>query len=181
MVYDFRTRKVSPEVTLRATYTDIWSRTPESSRNLCEEVCTGDGHFEVLRWIDSLGSNQQLDALRACLIVFSVTDGRVFPRQFQLEAGLAAYQGKNSIVTAGTGSGKTLSMVIPLLMNPEAVGIIISPLKRLQSTQARELERFQIKPLVINQDIELSLAEIKVSHAAFHLNHSSRVYRCSSH
>ena len=75
--------------------------------------------------------DQHLDALRACLLVFSVSDGRVIPRKFQLEAGLAAYQGKNMIVNAGTGSGKTLSMAIPLLMDPDAVAIIISPLKRL--------------------------------------------------
>lgn len=166
MVYDFQTREVSHELTLHGTYAYIWSLSLELAKDLCWEVCTGpDGHSEVLRWIDSLDLDQHLDTLRACLLVFSVTDGRVFPRQFQLEAGLAAYQGKNSIVIAGTGSGKTLSMAIPLLMNPTAVGIIISPLKRLQSTQARELEQFQIKPLVINQDIELSQTDFKVSRA----------------
>ena len=168
MVYDFQTRKVSHKLTLHETYTYIWSRSLELAKDLCWEVCAGlDGHSEVLRWIDLLDLDQCLDTLRICLLVFSVTDGWVFPRQFQFEAGLAAYQGKNSIVVAGTGSGKTLSMAIPLLMNPEAVGIIVSLLKRLQSTQARELERFQIKPLVINQDIKLSQTEIKVSCARF--------------
>ena len=62
-------------------------------------------------------------------------------------------------------------MAIPLLMDPDAVAIIISLLKRLQSTQARELERFLIKLLVINQDIELLLAEIKVFCNAFCLYH----------
>ena len=182
MVYDFRTHEVSYKLTLHATYTHIWSLTLELADDLCRTICTEDEHTKALQWIgsDSLDSDKRLDALRACLLVFSVTNGRVFPRQFQLEAGLAAYQGKNSIVTAGTGSGKTLSMVIPLLMNPKAVGIIVSPLKRLQSTQARELERFQIKPLVINQDIELSLAEIKVLHTVFHSDYLSRVYRCPS-
>jgi len=111
-----------------------------------------------LRWIGPLDLDQHLDALRACLLVFSVSDGQVIPWQVQLEAGLAVYQGRNMIVNAGTGSGKTLSMVILLLMDPEAVGIIISPLNRLQSMQAKELEQFPIKPLVINQDVELSPA-----------------------
>ena len=107
-------------------------------------------HEELLDWINSLDSNQDhyLDALRACLLIFSVTDGQIVPRQFQLLAGLAALWGKNSIVNAGTGSGKTLSIVIPLLMDPVAVAIVISPLKRLQITQAEALERFLIKPLV---------------------------------
>ena len=55
-------------------------------------------------------------------------------------------------------------MAIPLLMDPAVVGVIISPLKRLQSTQARELERFLLKPLVINQDVVLSPTQIKVFH-----------------
>ena len=113
-MYDFRTHRTSNELTLHATYTYIWSRNPESARNLFWEISTEDAH-ELLQWIDSLDQDQHLDALRACLLVFSVSDGRVVPRKFQLEAGLAAYQGKNTIVNAGTGSGKTLSTVIPLL------------------------------------------------------------------
>ena len=144
-------------------------------KSLLWEISTEDAHNELLQWIDSLDRDQRLDALRACLLVFSVSDGRVVTRKFQLEAGLAAYWGKNTIVNAGTGSGKTLSMVIPLLMNPVAVGIIVSPLKRLQNTQAMELERFSIKPLVINQDVELSADEIKVFHVTSHSYHLPRV------
>ena len=165
MVYDFQTREVSNQPTLRAIHAYIWGQSLESARYLCSEISTEDEHGELFRWIDSLEAVQRLDALRACLLVFAVTDGCIFPRQFQLRAGLAAYEGKNTIVNAGTGSGKTLSMAVPLLMNPDAVGIIVSPLKRLQSTQAKELERFLINPLVINQDIELSPAEIKVLRA----------------
>jgi hypothetical protein len=52
-------------------------------------------------------------------------------------------------------------------MDPAAIAIIISPLKRLQTTQAEELERFLIRPLVINQDSELSLSQIQVSRVEF--------------
>ena len=130
-------------------------------------------------WINSLDSDQDqyLDALHACLIVFSVTDGQIIPRQFQLVAGLAALWGKNSIVNAGTGSGKTLSIAIPLLMNLKAVAIVISPLKHLQITQAEALERFLIKPLMINQDMELSLLEIKVYYIAFQPNRLRRIFQ----
>jgi len=169
MVYDFRTHGISQELTLHATHAYIWSLTLDLAKSLCWELSSERGLDELLVWIDSLDPDQHLDAFRACLLVFSVTDGWVVPRQFQLEAGLATYRGKNTIINAGTGSGKTLSMVIPLLMNLEAIAIIISPLKRLQTTQARELERFLIKPLAINQDVELSLAEIKVPRIEFHL------------
>lgn len=162
MVYNFETHEISQGLTLHAIHTYIWSRTLESVRHLFSEITVEDTHKELLRWIDSLDLDQRLDNLRACLLVFSITDGQVIPRQFQLEAGLAVYYGKNTIVNSGTGSGKTLSMAIPLLMNPEAVGIIISPLKRLQSTQGREFERFMLKPLVINQDVVLSSNNIKV-------------------
>ena len=64
-------------------------------------------------------------------------------------------------------------------MNPKAVAIVISPLKRLQITQAEVLERFLIKPLVINQDMELSesLLEIKVYCIAFQPNRLCRIFQ----
>ena len=162
MVHDFETRENSAELTLHAAHAYIWSRTKESAWRLCWEIFTEDEHEDLLWWIDALDPDLSLDALRACLLVLSVTDTRIIPRQFQLEAGLAAYRDKNTIINAGTGSGKTLSMAIPLLMDPRAVAIIISPLKRLQTSQAEELKRYLIKPLVINQDAELSRPEIEV-------------------
>jgi hypothetical protein len=176
MVYDFETCEISQELTVHVTHAYIWSQTLESAKYLCWEISAEAAHEELLRWIGSLDPHQCLDNLRACLLIFSVTDGRVIPRRFQLEAGLAAYCGKNTIINAGTGSGKTLSMAIPLLMDLEAIGLIISPLKRLQSTQARELERFLLKPLVINQDSVLSPTEIKVFYIEFCLGHLSQVY-----
>ena len=178
MVYDFCTRAISKELTLDETYAYIWSRTPDVARFLCWDLSSETEHKQLLEWMESLDEGQRLDAFRACLLVFSASNGQVIPRQFQLSAGLAAYSGKDTIVNAGTGSGKTLSMVIPLLMNPQAVAIVISPLKRLQSTQAQEMKRFSIRPLVINRDVELSPTEIQVSRAKSHLYLSPRVYRC---
>jgi len=101
----------------------------------------------------------------------------VGPDKFQLLAGLAALWGKNSIVNAGTGSGK-LSQWWPLLVNLKAVAISISPLKCLQITQAEALERFLIKLLVINQDMELSPLEIKVSCIVFQSNCLPQAPQC---
>jgi ATP-dependent helicase YprA (DUF1998 family) len=161
MMHNFETCESSAELTLHSTRAYIWSLAHESARRLCWEIFAGK-HEDLSQWINSLDPDLSLDALRACLLVFSVTDSRIVPRRFQLEAGLAAYWEKNTIVNAGTGSGKTLSMAVPLLMDPNAVAVVISPLKRLQTTQAEELERLLIKPLVINQDAELSQLEIEV-------------------
>ena len=166
MVYDFQTREVLAELTLEATHTYIWSHSLESASSLCLELSASDEHQELLQWIDTLEADPRLDTIRACLLIFSVSDCWVIPQRFQLEAGLAAFWGKNTLVNAGTGSGKTLSMAIPLLMNLEAVAVVVSPLGRLHSTQAKELGRFRVKPLVMNEDSKLSRAQIKVHYIA---------------
>ncbi|KIK90666.1 hypothetical protein PAXRUDRAFT_151398, partial [Paxillus rubicundulus Ve08.2h10] len=56
---------------------------------------------------------------------------------FQLQASLAILNGKDSIITAGTGSGKTLCIIIPLLLRPQSISITVSLLKWLQATQVR--------------------------------------------
>jgi len=178
MVYDLQNNRKAPELTLLAAHSYIWSLAARHAKYICWDIVfTESEHDEVFAWINSLEQAPHLDALRACLLVFSVSDGQVVPRKFQLVAGLAAYERKHAIINTGTGSGKTLSMVIPLLMDPEAVAIIISPLKRLQITQAEELERFLLRPLVINEDTEPSLLQIKVSYAGFHLKCLPRVFR----
>jgi superfamily II DNA or RNA helicase len=162
MVYDFRTRQDSPECTLDDTRTLIFSLELDKADFLFWDTSSSVELEKLRNWIHSAdGLDLRRDILRACLLV-SVSNCSVIPRKFQLEAGLAAYRGRSTIINAGTGSGKTLSMVIPLLMDQTAVTIIISPLKRLHSTQAKALEQFGIRPLVINEDSKLSLEDIKV-------------------
>ena len=178
MVYDFQNDRKAPELTLLAARSYIWSLSAQDAKFRCwVTVFTEGKHDEVLDWINSLESTKYINALRACLLIFSVSDGQVVPRKFQLAAGLAAYERKHAIINTGTGSGETLSMVIPLLMDLEAVAIIISPLKRLRVTQAEELERFLLRPLVINEDTDQSLLQNKVSCIVFHLECLPRVSR----
>jgi len=59
-------------------------------------------------YIQMLNNNDRTDALRACLIIYVLTATVMVPHQFQLEAVLATLNGRDSIITAGTGSGKTL-------------------------------------------------------------------------
>ena len=88
----------------------------------------------------SVISTEQTQRLRACLIVFVLTATIIVPRQFQLKAVLATLNGQDSVITAGTGSGKTLCIIIPILLRPGTISMTISPLKRLQATQVTQLK-----------------------------------------
>ena len=90
--------------------------------------------------------------IRACLLVWTVTNFKLVPREFQLEATIAIMTGKDSLVDVGTGYGKTLCMIIPCLLDPENLSVIFSPLKRLQAVQVIEFEKYGIKTLAINED-----------------------------
>jgi superfamily II DNA helicase RecQ len=50
---------------------------------------------------------------------------------------LAVLEKKDLVVRAGTGYGKTLCMVLPLLVNREAIAITVTPLKLLQRKHVR--------------------------------------------
>jgi ATP-dependent helicase YprA (DUF1998 family) len=86
-------------------------------------------------FFEALFPHERTEALKACLIIFILSGSKKVPRQFQLTASLASLAGRDSLVTSATGSGKTLCILIPLLLRPEQVSFLISPLKRLQSTQ----------------------------------------------
>ncbi|KAI9567580.1 hypothetical protein HD554DRAFT_976991 [Boletus coccyginus] len=58
-------------------------------------------------YISTLAEPDQRDALRWCLIVYVLTS-KIVPRVFQLQASVATLNGRDSIITAGTGCGKTL-------------------------------------------------------------------------
>ena len=78
MVYDFQNHQNAPELTLHATHTYIWSLAPRLAKYLCwADVFTESEQEKVLSWITLLDPDQYLDALRASLLVFSVSDGRV--------------------------------------------------------------------------------------------------------
>jgi superfamily II DNA helicase RecQ len=75
---------------------------------------------------------------------------------FQIKIALAVYQKKDVIATAATGSGKTLSFWIPVLMaleDGEAVTeFIITPLNILGKQQIQDLEAAGLKPIAISKE-----------------------------
>jgi superfamily II DNA helicase RecQ len=53
---------------------------------------------------------------------------------------LATLNGQDTIITAGTSSGKTLCIIIPILLCPGTISMTILPLKHLQATQVTWLQ-----------------------------------------
>jgi ATP-dependent helicase YprA (DUF1998 family) len=94
-------------------------------------------HIQQLgcKFFDNLGTSEREAAMKCCLLLYAATEGKKIPREFQLEATLALLAGRDCLVNAGTGSGKTLCMVLPALLDPSFISLVISPLKRLQILQ----------------------------------------------
>ncbi len=87
---------------------------------------------------------------------WAVTGSTMVPREMQFHTVLSDFQGKDCLIAAGTGSGKTLPIALCILLdNPvtNSVTLTISPLKRLQVTQESDFNsRFQIPIVTINED-----------------------------
>jgi hypothetical protein len=75
-------------------------------------------------FLNALSSNERAIALRACLIVFILSESTMVPRQLQLQAGLAELAGFDSTIISGTGSGKTLAIAIPHIIQPQRVSLV---------------------------------------------------------
>ncbi|KAF8054015.1 P-loop containing nucleoside triphosphate hydrolase protein [Lyophyllum atratum] len=107
-------------------------------------------------YVEQLEDNDRSTAYRVCLLTWTVTGHEQVPRELQLRAFLAMHHGRDSLVDAGTGSGKTLVIVLSLLLdNPQDhhLSITISPLKRLQISQANDFNtQYLIPTLAINDD-----------------------------
>lgn len=94
--------------------------------------------YPTSSFLSGLSNEDHILALRACLLVFTVTRGRLVPHDLQLKAGVAAATGKETFVIARTGWGKTLCIAIPILLRPDRISITVSPLKRLQMMQVTQ-------------------------------------------
>lgn len=62
------------------------------------------------------------------------------PHEWQLDVTEAIILGLDSIVIAGTGAGKTMPFMMPLMVDPQKKIIVISPLKVLQEDQVRSID-----------------------------------------
>ena len=69
------------------------------------------------------------------------------PREWQLDAAEALILGLDTFIVAGTGSGKTIPYMLPLLLpeNRRKMIVVISPLKALQRDQVCFHEMMSLK------------------------------------
>ncbi|KIL55563.1 hypothetical protein M378DRAFT_134069 [Amanita muscaria Koide BX008] len=87
------------------------------------------------------------------------------PYQWQLDVTEAMLLGLDSVVIAGTGSGKTIPFMLPLLLHPEKMVLVLSPLKILQRDQARRFKKMKIPAVAVNGDTwSLSLSKALDEH-----------------
>ena len=73
-------------------------------------------------------------------------------KEWQLVATLDILAGHDTILNASTGAGKTILIVLPILLRPGSISITVSPLKRLMSSQAAELGRYGLRAAIVNED-----------------------------
>lgn len=78
-----------------------------------------------------LSTIQFQQVLEAFVHLDFISKGTKHPKLFQLKALVSLLAGRNVILRAATGSGKTLCMVLPLLLSNK-MATTVTPLKLLQ-------------------------------------------------
>ena len=132
----------------------LWTCPGDELNRLVSNLCL---HERLpLSFLCTLDEGDKTICLRAVLICYSVTGSTQVPREMQLKVVLANWNGKDCLVSAGTGSGKTLPIALSALLDPpekRLVSFVLSPLKRLQVTQESDFNsRYGITAVVINED-----------------------------
>jgi len=123
-----------------------FSQTPEhirSYKNLESAIQNASG-----------SETQQYDSLATRTRIRRVFQDRFgsSAHEWQVDVTEAILLGLDSFVIAGTGAGKTMPFMMPLLLDPKSKCIIISPLKVLQEDQADRFRKMQITATAVNGD-----------------------------
>lgn len=88
---------------------------------------------------------------RLCMLTFTL-NRRIILKEWQLLGTLDILAGHDIILNASTGAGKTMLIILPMLLKPGSISITISPLKRLMASQAAELGRYGLRAAIVNED-----------------------------
>lgn len=111
--------------------------------------------FEPGAWIDDLVHAKTLHPLCREIFRLKSADGKNKPlrlHKHQTDAITAAQSGDNYVLTTGTGSGKSLAYIIPIVDHVLKRGsgkgiqaIVIYPMNALANSQFNELEKFLVR------------------------------------
>ncbi|KAG2003761.1 ATP-dependent DNA helicase recQ [Coprinopsis cinerea AmutBmut pab1-1] len=113
--------------------------------------------FTARGFVEGLDDEKEKEfCLRVTMLVYIASNYSQIPREHQLRAALAFFHKRDSLLYSGTGSGKTLLMVIALLLpDPEENRAVatLCPLKRLQTDQEKDFsKRYGIPTVAINEN-----------------------------
>ncbi|EJD39895.1 P-loop containing nucleoside triphosphate hydrolase protein [Auricularia subglabra TFB-10046 SS5] len=93
-----------------------------------------------------------------------------FPaRPWQLDAAEILKSGRDVLVQAMTGAGKSLPFVLPVLTNPSDFVIIASPLNILESGMAAAYAKLGLKCLIYNAENRSREQAVALRNRAFHV------------
>jgi len=102
-------------------------------------------------FLDALSLENASTVKRACLVTFALAR-HIILKEWQLATTLDILAGRDTILNASTGAGKTMLIVLPMLLRPGSISITVSPLKRLMTSQAAELGRYGLRAAIVNED-----------------------------
>ncbi|KAA1471156.1 P-loop containing nucleoside triphosphate hydrolase protein [Dentipellis sp. KUC8613] len=78
------------------------------------------------------------------------SEGRIVPRDWQLDIAESLVLGMDCELIAPTGAGKTIPFILPLFYQPDKIIIIISPLNALEEDQARRFRALGVSAQAVN-------------------------------
>ncbi|KAG2054205.1 hypothetical protein BDR06DRAFT_1007878 [Suillus hirtellus] len=107
-------------------------------------------------FIEPLHLSQRQNIVDSFARLDFLTEGTKQPKPFQLECLISLLASRHVVVRAATGAGKTLAMILPLLLSPDKIAITITPLKLLQKDHVRLTRKIQIMSLTF---LDLSVGQ----------------------
>lgn len=154
---------------------DILAITSTTKARECYEATIPCSRQHSNAFWTTCNKKEKLIGYKASMAMYIVTKRIIVPREFQLKATMAVCTGKDALIDAGTGSGKTFCMVLPALLNPKDQTIVITPLRKLQDMQVLEFQKYGLSTLAINEDTPNDKSLWKVCELCLRL-----VYACYS-
>ncbi|KAG1756150.1 hypothetical protein EDD22DRAFT_827858 [Suillus occidentalis] len=103
-------------------------------------------------FIEPLHISQRQNIVDSFARLDFLTEGTKQPKLFQLKCLMSLLASRHVVVRAATGAGKTLAMILPLLLSPNKIAITVTPLKLLQKDHVNEFVQDGIPSIAINHD-----------------------------